>query len=249
MPPLIASFRKGCKAALQHACNLLYPPICFHCEGTLEAQDQIFCRVCLSQLTPIQKIERCPFCFSVDFNPLQEACCVSCVADPLPLKAVAAVFDYEGPAASLVRHLKYGGQEHLASGCGAYLAYQLAELGWHVPDLIVPMPIPRLRKLERGYNQSFLLAMALARFIDRPVVDLLHRKSTGFSQAGLTVEQRKALQHTDFCLKSPNPLHYDKSILLIDDVMTTGSSLRCCAEALAPLYPTALHALTLCRAI
>ncbi len=244
MLQLIGSF----KGFFRHTCNLLYPPLCFHCEGSLEGENQIFCATCLLQFTPIQKMERCPFCFSADFNPMQEKCCASCVADPLPLKAVAAVFDYLGPAASLVRHLKYGGQDHLASGCGAYLAYQHAELGWPIPDLIVPMPMPRLRKLERGYNQSLLLANALARFLDRPVVELLHRKSTGFSQAGLTVGQRKELNHADFALEK-GASHFDKSILLIDDVMTTGSSLRCSAEALAPLYPTAIHGLTLCRAI
>lgn len=230
-------------------CNLLYPPICFHCEETLNCTSEIFCSDCLPKLIPIQKEERCPFCFSSDFNPIQAKCCVICRSEPLPLKAIGAVFDYEGPAASLIRHLKYGGQTHLAKGCGAYLAYQHAQLGWSLPDLIVPMPMPFLRKFDRGYNQSLLLAESLAQFIDRPVVELLHRKALGFSQAGLDMSQRKALSHFDFSIRDHSPIYYDKSILLVDDVMTTGSSLRACAETLTALYPTEIRGLTLCRAI
>jgi ComF family protein len=200
-------------------------------------------------LTPIQSVERCPFCFSSNFTPIQEACCEQCRTDPLPLKRIAAVFDYEGPAASLVRNLKYGGQPYIAKGCGAYLAYQFVNLGWPIPDTIIPMPMPRLRKLDRGYNQSALLAEALGEFLDRPVLDILHRRSTGFSQAGLNIAQRKALNSSAFTIKKNHPRLHDKTVLLIDDVMTTGSSLRCCAETLAGLYPADIYGLTLCRTI
>lgn len=240
---------KSAKLAFKHALDLVYPPICLHCDILQDDDNHMFCPICMKLLTPIDPEERCPFCFSSTFDPLQERCCQQCRKDPLPLKKVAAVFDYEGPPASLIRHLKYGGQPYIAKGCGAYLAYQFVKLQWPIPDAIIPMPMPILRKLDRGYNQSVLIAESFAEFLDRPVHDILHKKSTGFSQAGLDVEQRKALSSSSFTIKKKHPPLHDKTILIIDDVMTTGSSLRCCAEALASLYPADIYGLTVCRTI
>lgn len=240
---------KVCKSALNKSLHLLYPPLCLHCNDLLDIDGQMFCSDCMKLLIPIQKEERCPFCFSSDFQPLQQTCCGECTINPLPFKRVAAVFDYEGPAASLIRYLKYGGQSYLADGCGAYLAYQFVELGWPVPDAIIFMPMPILRRLDRGYNQSKLIAQALGKILDRPVYDVLHKRSVGFSQAGQNLKQRKELSASAFRLKKRLPPLHDKTILLIDDVMTTGSSLRCCAEALEGVFPSDIYALTVCRTI
>lgn len=237
------------KFTLRHTRNLVYPPICMHCNIIAEDDNEKFCIQCAKRLIPIQPEERCPYCFSSDFERAKEICCAECRMDPLPLTRIAAVFDYEGPAASIVRHLKYGGQFYLAKGCGAYMAYQFNELNWRLPDAIIPMPMPILRRLDRGYNQSLLIAESLGKILDRPVLDILKRKSTGFSQAGLNIKQRKELKSSAFSLRSRKPELFDKSLLLVDDVMTTGSSLRCCAETLAELYPTAIYGLTFCRTI
>lgn len=104
-----------------------------------------------------------------------------------------------------------------------------------------------LRLLERGYNQSRLLAQALGKILDRPVLDVLGRRSGDFCQAGLSYQQRMKLGSDAFYLKKMPTLR-DKTILLADDVMTTGSSLQRCGEALQGLYPEHIYALTVCRA-
>lgn len=246
---ILNSLANAAKIALTHTRNLLYPPICLHCDGILDNDKEVLCSDCMKLLVTIQPIERCPFCFTSNYEGPHEFCCPQCRIDPLPLKRIAAVFDYEGPAASFVRQLKYGGMPYMAKGCGAYLAYQFIELGWPLPDVIIPMPMPILRRLDRGYNQSVLLAEALGQFLDRPVWDILKRKSTGFSQAGLNVQQRKELKSSAFSLRSKRPQLHDKTVLIVDDVMTTGSSLRCCAEALAEAYPAEIYGITLCRTI
>lgn len=177
-----------------------------------------------------------------------EQCCHQCIGKPRQIKRIASVFDYEGPPATLVKQLKYGGQSYLAKGGGAYLATQFLNLKWPVPDLIIPMPISSLRRFERGYNQSKLLAESFAAFIQRPISCVLKRKSGDFSQAGLDYRHRLQLKSDSFFVKKGNQLH-DKILLLIDDVMTTGSSLNCCAEALTPLFPESIYALTLCRTL
>lgn len=227
--------------------DLLYPPLCLHCNETLDHEDPLFCKECQSLLTPIDPIERCPYCFSPEFN-LTMKCCLRCIENPLLIDRIAAVFDYEGPAATLVKQLKYSGKTYLASGAGAYLASQYIALELPLPDVIVPMPIARLKKIERGFNQSKLLADAFAAIIHRPVMEVVMRRSGDFSQAGLDVDQRRQLDSSSFVLKPQTKL-YGKTVVLIDDVMTTGTTLKCCSEALQAAFPESIYALTFCRAI
>ena len=228
--------------------DLIYTPLCLHCDEPLDRSQPLFCSYCLPLLIPINPIQRCPFCFSSDFDPQLQKCCDVCMQKPPSVRKMASVFDYEGPASTLIKKLKYGGQPYLAEGAGAYLAAQFVQLDWPMPDCIVPMPMPALRKVERGYNQSLLLAKSLAAFLDCPVYDLLRRRSGEYSQAGLNHEQRMLLQMDSFSSKSGIKL-YDQTVLLVDDVMTTGSSINRCADLLYSLYPKDVYALTVCRAM
>jgi competence protein ComFC len=228
--------------------DFIYPPHCLHCHGCLEEDCYVFCRTCSLLLEQIDPNTRCPFCFSIEFDQEFKKCNSSCKQYIKHVKRIASVFDYEGPSASLVKHMKYGGQDYLAKGGGAYLAAQFLALDWPKPDYIIPMPMSRLRKWERGYNQSELLAESLGKLIDVKVSNALCRKSGDFSQAGLNHQQRLNLKNDSFYVKNGDCFH-GKIILLLDDVMTTGSSLICCAETLVPYFPEAIYALTLCRTI
>lgn len=227
--------------------NLVYPPLCLHCKGGMQQDSNLLCNECLAFLELINPSERCPYCFSIDFCP-ERRVCADCIRRPPILNGIAAAFDYFGPASTLVRKLKYGDLPYLAKGCGAYLAAQFLCLEWPMPDVIVPMPIAFSHWLERGYNQSLLLAQSLAAILHCPVQEALVRESGDYSQAGLTRQQRIQLDGACFRLK-PNLQLRDKSVLLIDDVMTTGSTLRKCAEVLLEDQPESIYGLTFCRAI
>lgn len=164
------------------------------------------------------------------------------------MNALGAVFDHLGPAATLIQQMKYGGLSYLAKGAAAYLAVQFFALKWPLPDLIVPVPVSTLRFFERGYNQSFELAVALSVYLDRPVHDVLKRKNGGYSQAGLNRQLRVELNQSMFSLKRQARVQ-DKVVLLVDDVITTGSTLNCCAEVLQEQCPQAIYALAVCRAV
>lgn len=228
--------------------DLIYPPLCLHCNETLEKESPIFCCLCQLLLESIDPSLRCPYCFSSEVNKEIQKSCLQCQEKTRYIKRIASVFDYEGPPSTLIKQLKYGGQSYLAKGGGAYLAAQFLALNWPMPDFIVPMPMARLKKLQRGYNQSELLATSLSELINCPLSQALRRQSGDFSQAGLEYSQRLGLKSDSFFLKNYDHLH-DKILLIIDDVMTTGSSLNCCAEALLPCFPKAIYALTLCRTL
>ena len=195
----------------------------------------------------IDPAERCPYCFSPNFT-MGDHCCVECYKTPPVFNGAAAAFDYANPASCLVRSLKYGNQPHLAKGGGAFLAAQFLQLNWPMPDAVIPVPIAFNRWIDRGYNQSSLLAKHLAEFLDCPFQEALKRSGGDYSQAGLTRRQRMELKGGTIALKKGINLQ-DRCILLIDDVMTTGTTMRYCAEAILEQGPSSVYGLTLCRAL
>lgn len=213
----------------------------------MDPNQSLFCEGCGSLLELIDPSERCPSCFSLDYEQGTKSC--SACAEQISLfHHMGAAFDYMGPAASLIRQLKYGDQPHLARGAGAFLVAQLDRLGWPLPDILVPVPLSFTHWIERGYNQSEALAESMSSFLQIPVWNVLKRASGDYSQAGLRLSQRRELKASGFrCRK-----HYDikdKQVLLIDDVMTTGSTLQRCAEVLLEGFPGGLYALTFCRSV
>lgn len=235
------------QTALKAISGLLFPPICIHCRDQIPDGLQHFCRNCFDQLTLIDPSDRCPLCFSSQYQS-ESQFCFSCLKNPPVLDRIAASFDYYGPAASLVRKMKYGGHSYLAEGIAAYMAAQFLQTGWQFPDYIVPVPMSTAHKLERGFNQSQLIADSLSLLIGKPVLDALKRRSGDYSQAGLTRTQRLALSRSGFQLRVIPPLK-GKTLLLIDDVLTTGSTLRRCAETLYETYPKNIYGLVFARAV
>lgn len=237
-------FVKHCATALQ---KFIYPPICLHCEKHLDETTSIFCAECFDKLELIDPLERCPYCFTSDYCP-ERRVCEQCIDRSPVLNRMASSLDYIGPSVSLVRAMKYANQLYLARGAAAFLAAQLSQLDWPFPDVIVPVPMPISRWMQRGYNQSDLIAQQLARLIDRPLCRALRRSSGDFSQAGLNRLQRLELNAQSFQLTRRVKLE-DQCILLVDDVLTTGSTLRCCGEVLLEGCPQSIYGLTVCRAI
>ncbi len=222
--------------------NLIYPMRCLHCSESQAVSKGLFCPVCLQQLVPIDPETRCPFCFGET-----ESCALSCTKAKSACDRIAAVYDYLEAPATLVKKFKYGGQFYLANGIGALMTTQFLKLQWPMPDYIVPMPIPFLKKVERGYNQSYLIAQVIAKLLERPLKEVVKRASGDYSQAGLTAEKRHELSNELFSLVKGHEI-YDKRILLIDDVCTTGSSLKCSAEVIKEGCPKEVRALCFCKA-
>lgn len=172
--------------------------------------------------------------------------CAKCFKKRVPFKRVAGVFEYEGPAASLIRGLKFASREELAKDMAAWMVVQLLELRVPLPDLIVPVPQPLWRTWMRGYNQSDVLAKEVGVLLERPVLRLLKRKSGDFPQSELSRVQREQLTSSAYVWKR-RCIISDKIVLVVDDVATTGATLRACGEVLEEGFPAALYALTFCR--
>lgn len=221
-----------------------YPPKCLHCHTPHMPLHRELCENCASHLSLLDTSKRCLFCFRT-FSA--KGVCFRCRQYPGYLSGYASSCEYQGPIKSLLCKFKYSNYPYLAKGLGALLAAQFLQLGWEMPDFIVPVPISWLKRFDRGYNQCELLAQELGTIIQKPVRRLLKRRSGDWSQAGLSFNQRKELTSERFYLAENKPL-YDKTVLLIDDVATTGRTLQCCAEVLAEACPAKIYALTVAQA-
>lgn len=228
---------------VQKLLNFVFPPKCLHCHVSIE-EHRWLCVSCSELIDILAPEGRCFTCFQVKGE--RHSC-----NQGSPFYLQAAVCDYAGPAATLVKKMKYGGMPFLANSIAAFLVVQWIKLGWETPDYIMPAPISKMRRYERGYNQAALLAEAMSSHLKIPVLDILRRRSGDYSQAGLSLEHRTQLNAESFYLKKmPGTklleLLGDKKILLVDDVMTTGTTLRICGDLLQSYAPQALYALTFC---
>lgn len=232
------------KSFLKSSATLFYPPLCLHCEET--ALKGFFCENCLKQLEMLSLEGRCMRCFSPDLENKKGVCHECCKSGPI-LDRCVAVFDYYGPSATLIKKMKYAGQAYLAKGAAAYMAAQFVQLEMEWPDALIPVPMPFMRKMERGYNQSALLAKELSAIINKPVLDCLTRATNPYRQVGMNKQQRLE-QVGDVVFKGGEEIR-EKRVLLIDDVYTTGGTMHACAEAVWGGFPERVEALVLCRGI
>lgn len=141
-----------------------------------------------------------------------------------------APFVYEAPISDLIMELKYSDNGMAAKAIAPYMA----ELITHPPDVLIPVPLCKKRQKERGYNQAELLARAIGEIIHVPVrTDILTRVKATAPQKHMSVCEREANLKGAFCV---SPLEageaYGSSIMLVDDVFTSGSTVNECARVL-----------------
>jgi ComF family protein len=158
--------------------------------------------------------------------------CPNCDGRNWHLSAIVAACRYQGVAGELVKRFKYGRDRTLAPLLGDLLfgAMNDPRLAGKEFDIIVPVPLHRLREREREFNQSDLLAARLVKHLGCPVKNLLKRTRATAPQAGLSREERMQNLEGAFEVKK-NPLA-GASLLLVDDVTTTGATLEACAAVL-----------------
>lgn len=228
--------------------HLLYPPLCLHCEGLKSNDQQPFCEECASQLDLSDPSGSCLVCYQP--TDCKGVLCVGCKGKSAPIRGFTSAFDYFGPPATLIRELKYQTNYALADSMAAFLAYQFQRTGWPFPELLVPVPCTLMKRIIRGYNQAVLLAEGLGSFLHVPVAEALGRLDSGRSQVGLKHQERISLLKEAFLLKdSERKKIYGRRLLLLDDVVTTGTTLSLCAEVLLDGQPSEIYAMTFCRAL
>lgn len=200
--------------------DLLFPPVCSVCDEPGEA----FCDACRTQIREVPPD-----------------------AEPIEGLEVASLGLHEGPLRTAVLQLKFGRRTRLARPLGELLGALLETRGerW-IPDALVPVPMHWTRRLERGFNQSELLASWAGRTAGIPVARALRRVRRTRPQVGLSgAERRRNLR--DAFRAAPGGRLAGLRLVLVDDVCTTGTTLRLCAATLRRAGAAEVFALTCSR--
>jgi ComF family protein len=174
------------------------------------------------------------------------ACVVTLVRAPTPDPDRTAAFLYGGAIAQAIRRLKFDDRPDLARPLLAGLGIHLSR--FRDATLVVPVPLHPSRLVERGYNQAALLARPLAGILGIPfAARALARTMATARQTDLTRDARRANVLHAFTANEPSRLE-GESVLLVDDVETTGATLAACRAALLSGGAEAVHTVVMARA-
>lgn len=233
---------------LEAAVSLLYPPICTLCGGKTRAGEYL-CEQCEAKAMRIVA----PFCQQCS-EPFDGAIatvftCANCAHRTIYFDAAVAAYRGRGIVRQIIHDFKYGRQIHLRHLVARWLyaAFDDERLRGREFDMIVPVPLHPARQRERGFNQANLLAELLTAQISIPSKPVLKRVRYTTTQTALDRAERMENLHNAFRLRR-NANVRGLRVLLIDDVLTTGSTLSECARILKRSGAISVHAATAARA-
>src|SRR5438046_5486381 len=228
--------------------SLLYPPVCAICRANVRAGEYL-CDQCEAKVVRIVA----PFCQKCS-EPFEGAItdaftCANCAHRTIHFDAAVAAYRSRGIVRQIVHTFKYGRQtylRHLVAGW-LYAALDDERLRNRRFDIIIPVPLHRTRQRERGFNQASLLAELLSAEISIQSKPALERIRYTTTQTALDRAERMENLHNAFRLRKNADVR-GLRVLLIDDVLTTGSTLSECARILKCTGAISVHPATAARA-
>lgn len=218
---------------LQHMLSLVHPWCCVLCQQPAR-QAMDLCAACADDLPLLQQqCQRCAEPLSV-----VAAMCGRCQQRPPAFDRVFAAYLYAAPLQGMITAFKYQRQQVmgrvLAESAGRHIADAIHAGDLDTPQALLPVPLHRWRLLRRGFNQSWLIAMDWQRTLRQHAIDIpvqaaaLQRRRRTRPQAGLDLAARRRNLRDAFSLHATVPEH----VCLVDDVMTSGSTVETCARLL-----------------
>jgi ComF family protein len=226
----------GCRAPLEHP---LESPICTACANGIVPLAPPCCERCGDRLAPEAVLAG------------EGTRCVHCLQHPPAFDVAAAAGVYAGPLREMIHAFKYERRRSLAIPLAAVMRAR----GHHLledADAVVPVPLHPVRSLRRGFNQ----ADDLARGLGHPVWRALRRRRHGPPQASLHAGSRRHNLEGAYGIsigwairERARPTLTGRTVVLVDDVMTTGATLDGCARVLLEAGVTSVRALTAARAV
>lgn len=210
------------------AVSLLYPPVCPVCKKILHYQ-KLICMECDKKMLQVGEIV-CQCCGKPLEKDEQEYC-YDCVRKQHEYKQGIAAFRYNETVKQTIYEFKYQNKREYAHyyATSLFAQYEKVFRSWGI-EAIVPVPIYKLKKRKRGYNQAQLIAKELSRYLHLPCVeDWLVRTKNTIPQKELNEAARRKNLEDAFEIHGKYPY---KIVLLVDDIYTTGSTIDHCAKAL-----------------
>lgn len=214
---------KSISAALNGFIHLFYPRLCEGCSSPLVTGEEILCLACSMELP------------RTDYHDTVDNDTALRFAGRIPYSHATsfAYFTNEGLLQHLMHGLKYKNKKEIGRWLGKQFGEDIAHTRW-IKDIdgIIPVPLHHKKEVQRGYNQSLLIAEGLSEVLRIPIFDkALARGRHTESQTRKSRAERMQNMQDAFVIQQPDVLT-KKHLLLIDDVLTTGATLESCALAL-----------------
>jgi competence protein ComFC len=236
----------GLNILYQTVVNLCYPPFCVSCRTSLD--QGLLCRDCLESAARIAA----PFC-QVCSRPYTGEMgapfsCPDCEDHPPAFDCVATRYQANSIVRDLIHRFKYSGEFHLRQLLANWLEEALSDprISQEPFDALVPVPLHATRIRERGYDQIAALVEVVAKRSHRPVWSCLRRSRYTESQTRFSRKERLQNLRNAFELRKGSSV-LGKRLLLVDDVLTTGSTLDECARILKAHGAKSVRAITVAR--
>lgn len=218
--------KKLLRQAFDDVLDLVYPRICFCCQRETPTPGETTCLACRSSLA------------YTNFHQHKQNSFTERFLGRLPLYTGAAYYHYR--KGSLVRkmiyQLKYHGKKEIGIEIGKAYGFELKESQWYQDvDIILPVPLHKRRKRERGFNQSDMFAKGLSEAMEIPwSPEALIRTTYTDTQTRKDKFDRLENMTDVFAINNTKSLE-GKHILLVDDVLTTGATLEFCGACLTAI--------------
>ena len=201
--------------------NLLLPDLCAACDTILVRNEKVICLKCQYDLPRTR------------FNSYTDNPVIRLFWGRVPIENACSFFRYQGGSRfqALIHDLKYRDRKDIGRELGRLMGNDLNNSAFSGSDMILPVPLHRIKHLERGYNQCDPICEGLSSSLGIPYYsDLLERPLSSATQTNKSRYGRWANVEGIFRVRDPGRL-FEKHVLLIDDVVTTGSTLEACSQA------------------
>ncbi|MFH1699245.1 MAG: ComF family protein [Candidatus Zixiibacteriota bacterium] len=201
--------------------DLFYPPVCCLCERKADSNDQLICRRCWDFIQGFDAA----YCSQCRSFLTQGMLCRDCGRESITVWSLGY---FDTHLRDIIHFLKFENLKPLANKIGEKLGEKLTEHDYVKRiDLIVPVPLHQSRHYERGFNQAEEIARAISHITGLPIyTDVLYSTRKTRQQAKLHGHDREANVRGAFAVDDPDRILKHKTILLVDDVTTSGATLR-----------------------
>lgn len=224
--------------------NLLFPPLCASCHVPVQDANNV-CADCWKELR-FMAGPACSCCgVALPADTRGSMICAQCIRTPPEFDAARAALQYDDASRRIIHAFKYHDRQHVLPLLTRWL-FAAGEPLLKTTDMIVPVPLSRLRLFGRMFNQSALLAQALSKktgILYAPLA--LTRARHTPPQAGLNRAARQ--KNLQGAFKANAESVKGKHVLLVDDVMTTGATANACAKTLKSAGAASVRVLTIAR--
>ncbi len=215
---------------LESLLELIYPPRCIFCDNLINiGRINKICDKCMLNI-PYYPLDVCPVCAR---EKVQNGVCRNCKSLKPDYDGCVVLWYYNETVKNAVLGLKYKNRKDYADTIAGLMCDKLASQSFiNEVNIIIPIPLHIKRRWERGFNQAELLAKIISKYfkIEMDSTSLIRVKET-LPQMNLTVSQRMDNMSNSMQITNNEQIQ-SKNILLVDDILTTGSTLRAAATVL-----------------